>query len=206
MSVLRARTLSLPQALVQSTAQRPLELAHSDAQAVRVTTLMVQGRRDALAELFDLCYALVEREAARALGRRQDLTQDATQEAWLRVARAPVRCECSAALDAWLRRVAASSAVDLLRAELARRVREHRFASSRLEAREFLEDSAQLDFARAVLAELCASDRALLELRARTGATLAQLGAALGVGPAAVDSRLRRAADRARRATEELLP
>jgi DNA-directed RNA polymerase specialized sigma24 family protein len=45
---------------------------------------------------------------------------------------------------------------------------------------------------------LTPDERAMFELRARTDATTARLAGWLGLGPAAVDSRLRRAAERAR--------
>lgn len=182
-----------------------VELAPADAQAARLTSAMVAGQRQALAELFGIRCVFVERESGRALGRRTDLVPDAAQEAWLRVARRPVPCAHALALDAWLRRVAVSAAIDLLRSDLARRAREHRVARTRHEAEAFAADVMQLDSAQAdlgALSGLASEDRSLLELRARTGASLAHLATALGLGTAAVDSRLRRAAERARRMLE----
>jgi RNA polymerase sigma factor (sigma-70 family) len=174
-----------------------------DAMAREVTAAMVAGSRTALEHLFRLRCALIEREAERALGHRTDLAADAAQEAWLRVARRPVPCPCSASLDGWLRRVAVSAAVDLLRADLARRAREHQVARTRAEAASFVADWAQLDEAQEALMHLPNDERGLLELRARTEATLAQLGRAVGLGPAALDSRLRRAVQRARAVAEQ---
>src|SRR5262249_17749186 len=85
-----------------------------------LTNAVVAGDRHAYERLFLLRCDYVEGEAARRLGRRRDLAPDAAQEAWLRVARAPRRCESAPHLDAWLSRVVASTAIDILRNELAR--------------------------------------------------------------------------------------
>lgn len=202
-------SLLLQLAPVESPTQTSDVATPADPTARSLTVRMLAGDREALAQLFALRCAMVEREAARTLGHRTDLMPDAAQEAWLRIARKPVHCADGIALDAWLRRVSASAAIDLLRSELARRVRERRFAQDRAGASAFMRDAAQLDAARsrlAALAELAHEDRALLELRSRTGATLAQLGAALGMGPTAIDSRLRRATIRARHLLEETTP
>ncbi len=204
MVVLPARSLPLPASLVQSTAQSLAESAPADARALRLSSSMVQGDRQALAELFEWRCALVEVQALRSMGARSALAPDAAQEAWLRVARTPVVCSTLAALDSWLRRVTASAAVDLLRSDLARRVRERRVARSRQEACAFLQDAAHLEVARHVLLELSATDRSLLELRARTQATLVQMARAVGLGPAALESRLRRAVKRAEAVAREI--
>lgn len=167
---------------------------------------MVAGQREALASIYDSRCALVEHEVLRALGHRADLAPDAAQDAWCRVARRPVECASAARLDAWLRRVAASAAIDLLRSELARRARQNRAARTKPEAAAFIQDAAQLDAARQLLARLEDADRAILELRARTNSTLEQLASALGIGPAAADSRVRRALDRARKLSQENSP
>jgi DNA-directed RNA polymerase specialized sigma24 family protein len=92
----------------------------------RCTAQLVGGDRAAYELLFRRRVAFVEAESLRILGRRHDLAADAAQDAWLRVARAPRRCATSASLDAWLRRIVRSAAIDLLRSELARRCRERR--------------------------------------------------------------------------------
>lgn len=174
----------------------------ADAAAAALTDAVVRGDRDAYTRLFTLRCSLVEREATRRLGRRSDLAADAAQEAWIRIARAPRRCPDARSLDGWLRRVVRSAALDLLRSELARRLREERIAASRREAQAFVADVELLESLRVDLASLDGlsdAERSLVELRARTGATLTQLAAMLGLGRAAVDSRLRRACDEARR-------
>lgn len=72
---------------------------------------------------------------------------------------------------------------------------------SRTEAVAFLDDHDILEEIRREAAEcagISAEERSLLELQVRTGATVARLAAWLGIGRTALDSRLRRAAERAR--------
>lgn len=172
-----------------------------DGWAAACTSRLVRGDRSAFESLFLRRHAFVEAEAARRLGRRRDLVDDVTQESWLRIARGPRACAAGPALDAWLRRVVRSAAIDLLRSDLARRLRERRVAAGRREAAELVADHDLLEELRresASLEGLGDEDRALLELRARTDATVAQIARWLGLGTAAVDSRLRRAVERAR--------
>ncbi|MFO0826754.1 MAG: sigma-70 family RNA polymerase sigma factor [Phycisphaerales bacterium] len=174
--------------------------------ALALTDAIVGGDRDAYARLFLARCDFVEREAARRLARRRDLAADVAQDAWIRVARGPRRCESIAKLDAWLQRVVFSAAIDTLRGELSRRAREERIASMRREAQEFVSDVELLESMRRELrglGALSSDERSMLELRARTSATIGQLAAMLGVGRAAIDSRLRRASALARRHIEQ---
>ncbi len=178
-----------------------MSVSASDAQVAECTARAVAGDRASYEALFRLRCAFVEAEAARRLGRRRDLVDDVAQDAWLRVARGPRRCPDVASLDAWLRRVVRSAAIDLLRSELACRLREERAAMDRPEAVDFIQDFELLEQIRrdvAAIGGISDDERAVLELRARADATLAQLARWLGIGQAAVDSRLRRAVERAR--------
>jgi len=71
-----------------------------DAWALRCTSAMAAGDRSAYEQLFLARCGFVEAEAARRLGTRRDLAEDAAQEAWIRVARRPRRCNGVADLDA----------------------------------------------------------------------------------------------------------
>jgi RNA polymerase sigma factor (sigma-70 family) len=170
-----------------------------DAWAHQCTAQCVAGMRTAYESLFVQRCAFVESEAARRLGRRSDLIDDVAQETWLRVARGPRRCGSVTSLDAWLRRIVRSAAIDMLRSELARRCRERRV--SRAEATEFVEDVELLETIRregASALGMAPDERWIMELRARTGATVGQIAGWIGIGHAALDSKLRRAAERAR--------
>jgi RNA polymerase sigma-70 factor (ECF subfamily) len=177
-----------------------------DAQVARWTDAMARGERGSYESLFRAHCAFVERESMRALGRRRDLADDVAQEVWLRVARKPVVAPSVASLEAWLRRVVRSAAIDMLRSELSRRLREGAVARERAEAVRFLDafevfESLQREVDS--IEGLTPEERALFELKARTDATTARLAGWLGLGAAAVDSRLRRAAERARVGTSE---
>ena len=191
----------LPPSLASASVADAAVVGIDDAAVDRCTASMVAGDRGAYEVLFrDRC-AFVEREARRRVGRRHDLADDVAQEAWMRVARGPRRCESAASLEAWLRRIVRSAAVDLLRSELARRVREERIAASRNEAAEFVEDFELLEAIRRDTEEIggiTREEQALFELRVRAGGSLAKLAALLDLGAAAIDSKLRRAAERAR--------
>lgn len=170
-----------------------------DAWVRQCTAHCVAGVRSAYESLFVRRCSFVEAEAARRLGRRHDLVDDVAQETWLRVARGPRRCASVASLDAWLRRIVRSASIDMLRSELARRCREKRV--SRTEATGFVEDVELLDMLRCEGASalgLAPNERWIFELRVRTGATLEQLAGWIGIGRGALDSKLRRAAERAR--------
>lgn len=178
------------------------ETALDDDRVLSLTQSMVAGDRRAYAALFEARCAFVESAAVSSLRTRRDLVQDAAQDAWLRIARRPVACSSVAGLDAWLRRVVTSAAIDLVRSELSRRVREQHTARSRREAAEFIDGAAVLAAIRGDLAALEALDRedhALLELRARVDRSVAVIAGMLGIGSAALESRLRRATARAQR-------
>lgn len=177
-----------------------------DAQVARWTERLVGGDRSAYEALFRSRCAFVEHESARRLGARRDLADDVAQETWMRVARRPVALPGAAALDAWLRCIVRTAAIDMLRSELARRARELDAASERREAVRFLDDYAVFEELRReidAIEGLTPEERALFELKARTDATTARLAAWIGIGRTAVDSRLRRAAERARAARAE---
>ncbi len=179
----------------------PTAEGFDDPSVDRCTARMVAGDRTAYEALFRERCGFVEAESVRRLGRRRDLADDVAQEAWLRIARRPCRCSSAASLDAWLRRVVRSAAIDLLRSELARRVRERRVAEDRHESVAFLADHDLLEEIRreaAGIAGITDHERSLFELKVRADATITQLAAMLGLGRAAVDSTLRRAAERAR--------
>lgn len=170
-----------------------------DTWVQQCTAQCVLGSRAAYESLFVQRCRFVEMEAARRLGRRSDLVDDVAQETWLRVARGPRRCASAASLDAWLRRIIRSAAIDMLRSELARRCREQR--ASRDEATGFVEDVELLELLRCEGASalgMTPEERWIFELRVRTGATVEQIAGWIGIGHGALDSKLRRAAERAR--------
>jgi RNA polymerase sigma factor (sigma-70 family) len=161
-----------------------------DAAAQRVTHGMVQGDSAALALLYEARFDWMLMLIQRSTRRDESFALDCVQDAWLRIARSPVACDSVAALDGWLRRVALSSALDRVRSDAARRVRE---MTARSEVRSTIASIEALRSELRAAMEACASDdRGLLLMRYRAGMTIAQIGAACGLGSAAIDSRLRR--------------
>jgi len=173
--------------------------ALSDAAADRLSRALARGDSAALASLYELRFEWMLTLLRRSTRRDESFAMDCAQDAWMRVARAPARCTSAAALDAWLRRVALSAALDRLRSDAARRVREAEAArvSDGVRAPSALADAlASIESVRDALERAMArcspDDRGLLVMRFRAEMTLGQIGAACGLGAAAVDSRLRR--------------
>ena len=173
----------------------------NDVDVHALTVAITRGDREALGRLFDRYYTMMLNECRKSSGPNSMLAEDAAQEAWLRVARRPVECSSAGQLAAWLRKVAMSASIDLLRSELARRVRERAFSRTNAEAVRFLDDHDRLEEARVALTSLerdASGGALLLALRARSEVTIAQLAKSLGIGASALDSKLRRAAAQAR--------
>ncbi|MFO0961607.1 MAG: sigma-70 family RNA polymerase sigma factor [Phycisphaerales bacterium] len=195
-----------------------------DAWSERTTLALRAGGASAHAALEALHAArrgFVAEIAVAALRTRADLAPDAAQEAWLRVVRRPAHCRSRAELDAWLRRVVVSAALDLLRRELRQRTRIERAAAAEIagnhaetsataraasSAHTLADDAETLARLRAQLDGLASQERLLLDLRFRAGMSIAQAAAALGIGPAAAGSRLRRALAQLRQAGTERTP
>lgn len=187
----------------------------SDSDARRWSDAIVDGDAMALASLYDARFEWMRRVLERATKRDEPFVLDCVQDAWLRVAQRPVRCSSAASLDAWLRRVALSAALDRVRADASRRWREVAVARERPDAAPDSNRSRAESLARQVesidsvrtalhhaLDSVDARDHALLVMRFRAGMTLSQIAAACGLGAAAVDSRLRRAMHRLKEAIE----
>ena len=177
------------------------EMGHeADARARRLTAAMARGDRAALGEFyrlwFDRAYAL-----ARSLTRRDEsFCLDAVQESMLRVVRSVRAMDSEADLDRWMTRVLHTTALDLLRRESRRVIRE-RARESRATASapsQGAELAERISWIRSKLAELPAADGPLLWLRLARGVTLDQAGHAAGVSGDAAHGRIRRALSRLR--------
>lgn len=188
----------------------PLSMHHADDEwAAEVTLALRAGgsaAHRALGQLHEAHCAWAADVALRALPTRRDLALDAAQEAWIRVARCPAHCRSAGELQAWLRRVIVSAALDLLRRDVRQRTHVRRAAQARAIASQdssnahelHAADVEQLARLRQQLSQLAADERVLLDLRFRAGMTLGQIARILGIGSAAADSRLRRALERLR--------
>lgn len=167
---------------------------------------------DALDQLYQAKHQVVAAHAMRVLGGRQQLALDAAQEAWIRIATRPAVCPHEGALDAWLRRVVVNAALDVLRREVRHQRRALRSAAGvppgtasaappsphAAGATAAATAAEDLLWLHAQISQLTTTERALLDLRYRAGMSLEQIGAALGLGRAATESKLRRTLERLR--------
>ncbi len=146
---------------------------------------------------FERAVALV---AART-GRDEAFCLDSVQDAFVRlVGRGPPSwADSREALDAWFVRVVHTSALDRLRADSRRAMRDRGVHVRGGEAARPADAAALAETVRrleAMVAELERTEYAMLRARADAGLGLAQIGTALGLTVGAVHGRLRRIAAR----------
>lgn len=169
---------------------RTTEPAHAsdlDAWAARVSGGVAAGSRESLAALYEAKFDWLYATVRRATRCDESFALDCVQDAMVRVATKLVRLESAASLDAWLRRVVLTAALDRLRAERSQAMRVKRGGAK--PAREL---DGTVSAIEEELARLAHDDRNLLRLRFARGLTLQQLGEHLGLAPKAIDSRIRR--------------
>lgn len=164
--------------------------ASEDAWAERTSGAIAAGDRSALGDLYARRFDLLYRTVRRGTRCDEDFALDCVQEAMIKVASSMRAHASTRSLDAWLRRVVLSAALDRLRQERSRSRREA--ARVRSDATDMRIDAIDLERLRAEVDALAIEERALLDLRFRRGATLAVAGDAAGLAPKAVDSRIRR--------------
>lgn len=145
---------------------------------------------EALATLYDQKFDFVYCLVRARTGVDESTALDIVQDTMIRVIKHMKPLPNEAALDAWLARVALTTACDHFRRERRRRTRE-RGASMR--SPDLCERSSQeIEALRREIAGLDEGSFDLLTLRFRAGMTLERIGARLGIGPGAVDGRVRR--------------
>lgn len=162
----------------------------------RLTAAIAAGDADAFSTLYTARFPLIYSVVRRATGLSEPDCLDITQEACLRMIRRMKVTDDPQALDAWLARVARTSAYDHLRAMRRRRARELRAArpDSQPDARRRLveAESALAQAARA-LAPLEEGRAELLRLRFGRSMTLQSLANAVGLNTGAAHGRIERA-------------
>ena len=138
---------------------------------------------------FDRCVG----ETRRRTGLDESACLDIVQDAMLRVATKMPVFESEEELERWLRRVLLNGARDRIRAETRRLRREAQLRPEPTEQdRDAIEDLSRR------MASLDAESRTLLQRRFDLGWTLERIGRELGLGPGAVDGRIRRVLSRLR--------
>lgn len=151
---------------------------------------------------FEPAYAM-----ARALTRRDEsFCLDVVQDAMLKAARSMRPLDSQDDLNAWMRRVVHTAALDRLRAERRRLARERaRAQDERAEQRLALADE-RIAWLRAQIDDLPSEDRALLLFRFARARTIEATADAHALTPGAAHGRIRRALDRLRSAGKDQTP
>lgn len=165
-----------------------------DDWARRTSAAVAGGSREALASLYERRFAFLFRIARDHTRRDESFALDCVQDAMLRVAKSFPPLDGAAALDAWLCRVTLNAALDRLRSERSRAVREsqHTIGATRDDC------DARSDEITRALRDLDEDERELLRLRLERGLSLAELARHLELAPKAIESRIRRILGRLR--------
>lgn len=172
---------------------------------LRVTREIASGNTEAFARFYREKFEFVLRVARRTTRLDEDTCLDIVQDAMMRVIRYMKPFDDARAVDRWLTRVTRTVAYDHLRKERRRRMRERVAVDAR--ARAVRSDTDDIDErVERVRREFGGLDRVsveIIELRFRTGMTLAAIGRLLGISVGSVHGRLVRAVARLRKRTEE---
>lgn len=169
----------------------------ADREASELVRAVRAGDTDAFAGFYEQWFP-TSLALVRTLTRRDEsFCLDVVQDVMLRVVRALPPLEDAAALEAWLRTVVRSTALDHLRRETRRARREIRaFERGRSEEPRPVSERLELEersaWLAAQIAELDAADRALLALRYQPGQTFRSVGAAFGLTGNSASGRLTR--------------
>ncbi len=188
----------------------PAALAPSErGDATRdLTAAISRGDGSALACFYEAWFDRAF-DAARSLtGRDESFCLDVVQDAMIRVARRIPTLPDELSLERWFVRVVRSAALDRLRREKRRILRERSRSPAPAPARpdELCEVLEQIDRLRAVLAGLPAEDRSLIDARFGRSRTLRESGDQAGLTGDAVHGRLRRILNRLRDTASEKHP
>jgi len=172
----------------------------NDAWARRVSRGVAIGARDAVAELYERSYDRmfwIVRERTR---RDDDFACDCVHDAWMRILRGMPELTTMAALDAWLARVAITSAIDRIKRE-GNRVR-HESAVIASDAAST--ERSEFDRLDAELAALSRDDCDALQLRIARDHPMDVVAETLEISVTAAESRVRRALRRLRERWKEV--
>ena len=158
------------------------------------TSAMAAGDESAADRFYRQYFNRLYSEARRATRRDEAFCLDVVQEATLRVIRSVRRVDSAAQFAAWLNLVVRTTALDLLRGEKRRRVREVVTvpAEAADENREG-DQAEQIEWLRRQIASLDPQLVKIIEWRFEDRWTLAKIAAKLGLSVGTIDGRLRRA-------------
>ncbi len=172
----------------------------------RLTTAIASGDPEAFARIYKAKFDFVLRVVRTTTRFDEQASLDMVQDAMMRVVRYMKPFEDEKALDSWLARIAINVALDYLKRDRRRRMRELASMNGRFQvAQERIEDVSE-KVAR-IRRELSGLDRVgagIIELRFYADLTLKAIGERLGLSTGAVHSRLHRSMKALRRRMKEI--
>lgn len=173
----------------------------------RVTREIASGNPEAFARFYKAKFNHIYAVARSATGFDEHAALDVVQDAMMRVIRYIRPFDDARVFDNWLTRVTRSAALDHLRRQRRRRLREQKAAEGRpavVNETDFHDLQERLDWLRGELSGLDRVAGEIIELRFRAGLTLSAIGKRLGLGTGAVHGRLNRALAKLRERSREL--
>lgn len=167
---------------------------HEITSAIASASTGAMAHVEAFGKLYDAKFDMLYRTVRRRTGVDESTALDMVQDSMMRIVKYMKVFRTERDLDAWMNRVAITTAYDALRKDRRRRARELRAMSSgsSSEVRRVLELDDVVESLREELESLDSRAFDALSMRFRTGMTLEAIGRRLGVGPGAADGRLRR--------------
>ena len=169
----------------------------------QLTRRIASGDPEAFAEYYRRYFDRMYRRARSTCRRDESFCLDVVQDAMLKAMRRMRPIETEAALGAWTDALVRSCAVDRIRSDLRRRMREETAARRRSETGPAPAGIGPA-WIEARLEGLDAEQVQLIVRRFRFGWTLQRIGESLGLGAGAVDGRIRRALAALRRSAGEV--
>ena len=166
-----------------------------------LTAAMAAGDETAVERFYRHYFDRLYSEARRATRRDESFCLDVVQDATLRIIRNIRTVHSEAQLLAWLKLVVRTTALDMLRSEARRRVREDVHAGVTYEPVE--DRSDRIDWLRKQLRALDPAILEIIELRFENRWTLAKLAGKFGLSIGTIDGRLRRALNQLRERARE---
>jgi RNA polymerase sigma-70 factor (ECF subfamily) len=170
-----------------------------------LTAAIARGDEAAFAAFYELWFERAYAKARGIMKRDEAFCLDVVQEVMLKVARKMRALPDEESVAAWMAQALLTTALDCMRGE-ARRLRREQ-AAARPEAEPARapawEEAERLSWLRERLAELPATDRAMLSVRFAEDGTLDDVGAAFGISGDAAHGRIWRTLARLRRRARE---
>jgi RNA polymerase sigma factor (sigma-70 family) len=164
---------------------------------------IASGDREAFARLYDEWFDTVLAQCSRAARGNPHDASDIAQDVFMKFIRRTPILDSPAALGAWFKRAAFTTARDRALAESRRRARETRRTPTADRPGSAVAHAETLPWLTSELAGIDAETRDLLTQRFVLGRTLSQMGRLFGLAPGAVDGRIRRVLAQIRRRAPE---